>query len=245
MIPATPTSPFLDMLSRSRTAPIEELAPGNVLVVAPHADDETLGCGAAIVAARRAGRRVGVALLTDGCASHPNSRTHPHARLRALRRREFDRAVRLLDARIETTALDLPDAGLPDDADTHETIARALLPFARRIGAGTIWTTWEGDPHADHVLAAKAARLAARRLRVPLASYLVWGRFSHARAMPHQGDVRRFRDRTGEMRKRRAAGCYRSQLTPLIRDDPEGFVMPPAYTRHFLHAPEAFAVERS
>lgn len=45
-----------------------------LVIVAPHPDDETLGCGLLIAAAVRAGVRVAVIALTDGQASHPGSR---------------------------------------------------------------------------------------------------------------------------------------------------------------------------
>src|SRR5947209_4351316 len=41
------------------------------LVFAPHPDDETLGCGGAIVRKKRAGAVVKIVVMTDGSASHP------------------------------------------------------------------------------------------------------------------------------------------------------------------------------
>ncbi|WP_312082777.1 PIG-L family deacetylase, partial [Brevundimonas sp.] len=40
------------------------------LVIAPHADDETLGAGALIRQAAETGRLAGVVVLTDGAGSH-------------------------------------------------------------------------------------------------------------------------------------------------------------------------------
>jgi LmbE family N-acetylglucosaminyl deacetylase/glycosyltransferase involved in cell wall biosynthesis len=42
-----------------------------VLVLAPHADDETFGCGGAICLHRRRGERVKLVVLTDGAAAEP------------------------------------------------------------------------------------------------------------------------------------------------------------------------------
>ena len=44
---------------------------GSVLVLAPHADDESLGCGGAIVLHHRQGDRVKVVFATDGAAGDP------------------------------------------------------------------------------------------------------------------------------------------------------------------------------
>jgi hypothetical protein len=38
--------------------------------------------------------------------------------------------------------------------------------------------------------------------------------------------------------KRRALACHRSQMTRLIDDDPEGFVMSDQQQAHFLQTPE-------
>ena len=60
---------------------------GPCLILAPHADDESLGCGGLIAACCAAGRPPLVAFLTDGTGSHPNSRAYPPERLRDVRMR--------------------------------------------------------------------------------------------------------------------------------------------------------------
>ncbi len=59
------------VLARRATvaSPTELMVP--TVVVAPHPDDETLGCGVLIAAKRRLGAEVAVVFLTDGAASHP------------------------------------------------------------------------------------------------------------------------------------------------------------------------------
>src|ERR1700746_771451 len=71
------------------------------LVLAPHPDDESLGCGGLIAACCAAGRPPGVAILTDGCASHPGSCAYPPQRLAAIRKQEVTSAVGHLGLSIE------------------------------------------------------------------------------------------------------------------------------------------------
>ena len=63
-----------------------------LLVLAPHPDDESLGCGA-LLAQAFAGVGAHVACLTDGAASHPGSRLVPPDQLAAIRRAEVLDAV--------------------------------------------------------------------------------------------------------------------------------------------------------
>ena len=241
MVPQRAEGALLDRAETATPASIDDLARGDVLVLAPHADDETLGCGQAIAAAVAAGRRVRIVLVTDGAASHPNSRSHPPPVLRALRRREFDRAVAALGGgEIETVALDLADASLRlSDA---RAIARCIAPHAEGLEAGTLWAPWGGDPHCDHEAVAAAACHVAGASGMPHWSYAVWGRFG-ARDVPEAACLRRFHEPALLDAKRRAADAYRSQLTELIADDPDAFVMPPALTRHFVETPEIFIAQ--
>lgn len=226
----------------------EVMAPdGGVLVLAPHPDDETLGCGVAIMDALAAGRDVTVALLTDGGASHPRSREFPPPKLAALRRGEFDAALDALrvgaggPARLSARAFDLPDTGLDEAARADSSIVAQLRSLAEAIGAKTLWSTWRGDPHCDH----KAAAALADRLTdgtMVRADYAVWGRFGDAGSALRVDDIRAIAARRTSA-KRRAMACYRSQLTTLVPDDPSGFVMPTALSEHFAESDELFIRE--
>ena len=68
----------------------------NPLVLAPHADDESLGCGGLLAQCVADGRAPGILVLTDGTGSHPNSRTHPAPILRAVREAEAREAAAIL-----------------------------------------------------------------------------------------------------------------------------------------------------
>lgn len=237
-------SEFLDLCRQAAEARPEDIAPGHgtVLLLAPHPDDETLGCGAAIAALAQAGRPVQVVLVTDGAASHPRSRLYDRQRLAATRRAELRAALRELAGEAARPVIELgyPDLAAPDSeaeiAAAADRIAR-LLPDA----PAAIWTTWQGDPHPDHE---RCARLAARLARAcpgtPLWAYPIWGRFDSAHPLPAPGDIRLLRLPQFAARKTRAIRAHASQMSDLIPDDPEGFAMPEEMQAHFANHPEIF-----
>src|ERR1700721_4539663 len=84
------------------------------LILAPHADDESLGCGGLIAACCERGRPPCVVILTDGAASHPGSKQYPPDRLRGLRAKEARQALTTLGLESENLAFfDYPDTALP------------------------------------------------------------------------------------------------------------------------------------
>lgn len=52
------------------------------VIVAPHPDDEILGCGGVLQLLHAAGRSLLLISITDGTASHPGSSAWPPERLR-------------------------------------------------------------------------------------------------------------------------------------------------------------------
>src|ERR1700722_6232549 len=64
-----------------------------VLVVAPHPDDETLGCGGLISLLAQKDRVFYIVFVTDGSASHRNSSAWPAGRLATQREREASNAL--------------------------------------------------------------------------------------------------------------------------------------------------------
>lgn len=189
------------------------------LVIAPHADDETIGAGALIRQTAAEGRLAGVAFLTDGAASHGPKTARA---LPAIRRSEARAALRRLAPEAPApTFLDWPDAAPPIHGDPRWTAAVAGLQAicrARRVDAVAV--TSGLDPHCDHQAAcalAYALEASARRnLRV--FEYVVWAE----REMPRS--YRAFHTETVDLGQRRLAlAAHRSQMTPLLG---EGFQVP-------------------
>ena len=63
----------------------DALADRPFIVIAPHPDDESLGCGGLIADACRQGVGAKVVIVSDGAGSHPNSKAYPRERLTTLR----------------------------------------------------------------------------------------------------------------------------------------------------------------
>ncbi len=215
---------------------LDELSPpGGLLLVMPHPDDETLGCGQALAAAADAGRTIGVVLVTNGEGSHPGC---DRAKLVAMRRAELKEALSSLAPRRPAAvhALGLPD-GQSRQGDLTDAGQEALFAFADIIDPQAIWTTSYLDPHCDHITAHAIARDLAQIYRVPLWSAPIWGRFGERR-LP-ETELRLFEAPSLAERKRLALSAYRSQFTDLI-DDPEAFMMPAPLLAHFAAHPEIF-----
>ena len=208
-------------------ADLDEVLPGRFLVLAPHPDDESLGCGGLIAEACRRGRPPVVAILTDGAASHPGSRAYPADRLAALRAGEARQAV----ASLGLPSDDLILLGAADTASPHDgPAADALATRIARLAEGcdAILTSWRHDPHCDHLSAWHIARAAARRSGIALWEYPVWGwTLSPAKDLPPARWTGWRFDVAGRLgAKRQAIAAHRSQHGQVIADDPEGFTLP-------------------
>lgn len=203
------------------------IGPQPCLVLAPHPDDESLGCGGLIAACVEAGRPPVVAILTDGAASHPGSAEYPPARLRDVRRREAVAAVAQLGlAPGRLVFLDQPDSAAPHEGASLEAVADALLPHM--TGIGTILAPWRHDPHCDHQAASKLAAHVAARTGVRHVAYPVWGWMlpSEQRLPDEPSDGWRLNIARFLPAKRAAIAAHRSQHGGLISDGPSGFSLP-------------------
>ncbi len=224
-----------DFLAAADRLPVADLSTlvgsGGLVVVAPHPDDESLGCGGLMAEARAQGRPVRLVVVSDGCGSHTHSKLYPPERLRSLREAETLEAVALLGlGPSDVRFLRLPDAHVPSAGPQAEAAAEAVAEAARDCGAGAVFVTWRHDPHCDHRASAEIARLARPRLGAArLYEYPVWGW-----TLPPETDVgsapEGFRLDVSAHRaaKTRAVHAHASQTTDLIADDPTGFRLEPA-----------------
>lgn len=215
-----------------------------VLVLAPHPDDESLGCGA-LLAQAFAGPGGHVVCLTDGAGSHPGSRTVPPAQLAAIRRREVEAAVIALGgAASDVTWLGAPDGGL---AATPAIIA-AVAAIARTCGAGLLLAPSPLDPHCDHVAGAMIGpQVVAGVAGLRLGFYPVWSRWHGGGRAPAPKGTRAVRLPVGALMARKAAAiaAHASQQGLIVRDAPDGFEMPPGFAAFFAERDEIYFLDAS
>lgn len=205
--------------------------PRCVLVVAPHADDETIGAHGLIARTRRRGVAVRVLVVTDGAASHPNSLAWPRNRLIRERQRETRRVMRM----IGIAAGDIVFLGLPDGALTGiaSVVRRHIMRIVRRAPKPLlVIAPAASDDHPDHRVVANA--VATRRAHVRSLHYPVW---PAGRRLPGNGRL----PLTAQERlaKRHAIRRYFTQ-TGRITDDPSGFAMTSAQIAAFSGPCETF-----
>jgi LmbE family N-acetylglucosaminyl deacetylase len=138
-----------------------------VLVLAPHPDDECIGCGGLIARLVGLGVVVRVVLVTDGSGAGGLP-----AGADRLRQHEFLAALGRLGV-AEHKMLGFPDGGLRPDAGLFDAVAREFDSFA----PNWVLCPCSADAHRDHRCVAQAARRAARRCPAvqALLEYETWG----------------------------------------------------------------------
>lgn len=218
---------------------------GSVAVLAPHPDDESIGCGGLLALLAAAGRPGRVIVMSDGAASHPRSRSHPAPVLRALRQAEARAAMRHLSTP-PPVFLDWPDGDVPREGPRFEHAVSAVVAATHDMP--TLAATIPLDPHPDHIATWAIAREAARRGGQRLLGYPVW---SWRHLYPVLGSVaavcvaappRGWRLDVASVlpAKRRAVMAHRSQTTRLIADDPGGFMLDDAMLQVMIRPDEVY-----
>lgn len=205
---------------------------GPVLVIAPHPDDETLGCGGLISLCMRRGERLHVVFVTDGGASHRNSVLWDRPRLAACREREAAEALMRLGAgACERSYLRLPDADMPAPfTAAYDRAKAALVAIIREFRPALVVLPWRRDPHCDHrdAWALTMDCLAAADQHPDLLEYAVWlDELGSPDDHPRPSEMDRIAlDISADVAwKRAAVKAHRSQLGHLITDDPSAFVL--------------------
>ena len=199
------------------------------LILAPHPDDESLGCGGLIAAACSAGIAPIVVILTDGAASHPESSSFPPVRLRGLREAEVRTATSLLGLPPENLRLlGHADTKLPSVGNEFCQIVDYLVQLAAMEFCGLIIGPWIGDPHCDHEAAAYIADAVAKAADLRLMSYPVWGWLRQPTDMVDERRENgwRLNITAHAVVKKQAIASHRSQHGDLIRDSRNAFQLP-------------------
>ncbi len=220
---------------------------GSVIVVAPHPDDESLGCGGLLALLGNARSNVHVVVMTDGSRSHPHSTSYPTVRLAALREQETLDALSALGLATSSARFlrypdcGLPSAGAPAFGKATERLHRLLVALA----PDTVLLPWRRDPHCDHEATWTLWRTAFDRLRKQprWLEYPIWAwtrAGSDVAPKANEGSAWRLDISSVLARKERAIAQHRSQIGGLIDDDPDGFCLDPVMLAHFARPWELF-----
>jgi len=142
------------------------------VIVAPHPDDEVLGCGGMLQLLAAAGRQLQLISVTDGSASHPGSERWPVERLSVVRPQESAEALRRLGVplhRMKWLRGGFSDSQVAaDEPSLVAFIERHLRP------GDVVFSTWCEDGHCDHEAAGRASIEAARRVGATCHELPVW-----------------------------------------------------------------------
>jgi LmbE family N-acetylglucosaminyl deacetylase len=155
-----------------------------VLVIAPHPDDEAIGCGGTVVKHSARGERVEVVFLTSGELALSHIEREEAWRIRE---QEAQEAAAVLGI-AELTFLRLPDWGLKDSNGA----ADALATLIERVSPSTVYPPHPGDWHPDHRAAAELARDAGASIGLSpeaVLGYEIWTPLSEYTIVEDVGDV--------------------------------------------------------
>ena len=177
-----------------------------ILVLAPHPDDETFGCGGTIRMIVQSGGQVDVVFMTRGelgCEAPATSDELAQRELAQVRTHEAQEACRLLGVR-DVFFLDGRDGRLASQPELVAPLRRVLQerPYRR------VFCPWWGDSHEDHRATCQLLEMALKEAAMSMEVWLyeVW--------TPLEPNMSITIDDTMEA-KRAAIGVYRSQQTCL------------------------------
>lgn len=240
------------MLTTTAKDVTSDSATRSCLVVAPHPDDETLGCGARILSATGAGAKVVVVVATDGRHSHASDRLSADELVR-LRRVELAEATTRLGVKPD----DVIELGYEDGtlAARFDELVERLVTLIRDLRPDDVYATAVGEHHPDHDAVGRAVALAVERSGVRCRRYeyavWLWASWPFSRRVPIGRGLRQaigllvgrrvhaVSTNGVRPRKRHALEAYRSQLTNLT-GEPGWGVLPAEVLRRAEDRREIF-----
>lgn len=146
----------------------------SILVISPHPDDESLGCGGTIKLLTESGVKVDVLYLTTGelgCESPEAADPSAQARLSRVRNEEAREACRLLGVK-SVEFLDGIDGRVGDQPH----IAEMLVARLKQTSYSRVFCPWPHEKHPDHAAAFRWLRKALTEVQAPIQVWLyeVW-----------------------------------------------------------------------
>jgi len=142
-----------------------------VVIVAPHPDDEVLGCGGLMQQLIELNCKILILAVSNGTQSHPNSTKYSPDQLNILRPQESLAALNCLGVAesAEHIALDLQDGQI------HLQTDQLWQGLAQVVSADDILIcSYAFDGHPDHEAVGKTVQAYAKAQQLPCFHVLIW-----------------------------------------------------------------------
>jgi LmbE family N-acetylglucosaminyl deacetylase len=146
---------------------VSDLSRKDALVIAPHPDDESLGCGGSIAKHIKSKSRVKVVFITDGDKGDFEGRFGKN--YVKIRRQSAEKAMKILGVK------DYEFWGYEDRklSSIEEEIAGRLFHVVEAFSPSLIYVSSPYEAHPDHKASFKATRELLKKLKITLVLYEV------------------------------------------------------------------------
>lgn len=142
------------------------------LVIAPHPDDEIIGCAGLIQSLLQNGKQVDIILMTGGGSSHHGCCNIDEETLINARRRLTKDAAQIIGLSADRIHfLDYPDGSISTDNPETE----KLLELITDLSPDAIFVPHKGDGWSDHIMTGEIVRdIIKDNKSISLYEYCVW-----------------------------------------------------------------------
>ncbi|WP_291354584.1 MULTISPECIES: PIG-L deacetylase family protein [unclassified Acinetobacter] len=185
-----------------------------VLIVAPHPDDEILGCAGLLQQLAQLEREIVLVAVTNGTQSHPGSRVYTAEQLNSIRPAETQAALEVLGIQhvVSRMALNMMDGEVSSQQDRFYQALESLVK-----PEDILVCTFDRDGHPDHEATGKVVQQLANELQLSCYQVLIWAwhwaipedsRIPWNKALKLQLTPQQLEY------KAQAIACFKSQLKP-------------------------------
>ena len=216
-----------------------------MLIIAPHPDDETIGCGGTVVLSALKPLRLDIVFLTDGSASHPKHPIVSPSNMAKRRRDEALAAANVLGVKSDRMVfLNVRDGSLSHlDPDQAEKLEATTTEVLTRLSPEAILLPCRSDGSSEHEAAFAFVDMALKKsgIKTRVIEFPVWSWWNPLLMLPfifsHRA-IWRVDIRSTRHLKARAIATYASQTQPIPPDTKPA--LPQGFAEMFLGGSEYF-----
>lgn len=151
-----------------------------VLVIAPHPDDEVIGCGGTILKSLASGEQVFLCVVTTAYPPGWDEKTIE------IKKNERMKASKLLGIK-KSFFLDLPTTKL--DTLPQNELNKKISTCVNKVKPDVVFTSYWGDSHSDHRVVFNATFIATRPFGTPVKKVLCYEIPSTTDLMPDRKNI--------------------------------------------------------